>query len=94
MFNKGQLAGLMKQAQAMQDNLKKAQDELAIGIFVDTILQDWKGVSARDGSELPYSKENAKALLLDLPNLFGTLQAEANKMSNFTQASLELAAKN
>ncbi|MEI6382902.1 MAG: YbaB/EbfC family nucleoid-associated protein [Betaproteobacteria bacterium] len=29
MFNKGQLAGLMKQAQAMQDNLRKAQDELA-----------------------------------------------------------------
>src|SRR3990167_7478244 len=29
MFNKGQLAGLMKQAKAMQDNLKKAQDELA-----------------------------------------------------------------
>ncbi len=28
MFNKGQLAGLMKQAQAMQDNMKKAQDEL------------------------------------------------------------------
>ena len=29
MFNKGQLAGLMKQAQAMQDNLKRAQEELA-----------------------------------------------------------------
>ena len=28
MFNKGQLAGLMKQAQAMQDNIKKAQEEL------------------------------------------------------------------
>jgi hypothetical protein len=28
MINKGQLAGLMKQAQAMQDNMKKAQDEL------------------------------------------------------------------
>ena len=26
---KGQIAGLMKQAQAMQENLKKAQDELA-----------------------------------------------------------------
>ena len=26
---KGQLAGLMKQAQAMQDNLKRTQDELA-----------------------------------------------------------------
>ena len=31
MFNKGQLSGLMKQAQAMQENLKKAQDELAFG---------------------------------------------------------------
>jgi len=29
MFNKGQLVGLMKQAQAMQENLKKAQEELA-----------------------------------------------------------------
>jgi nucleoid-associated protein EbfC len=29
MFNKGQLAGLMKQAQAMQDGAKKAQEELA-----------------------------------------------------------------
>lgn len=28
MFNKGQIAGLMKQAQAMQDNMKKAQEEL------------------------------------------------------------------
>ncbi|MCX7692312.1 YbaB/EbfC family nucleoid-associated protein [Tepidimonas taiwanensis] len=29
MFNKGQLAGLMKQAQAMQDNLRRAQEEIA-----------------------------------------------------------------
>ena len=26
MFNKGQLAGLMKQAQAMQENMKRAQE--------------------------------------------------------------------
>ena len=30
MFNKGQLAGLMKQAQAMQDNMKKMQEQLAL----------------------------------------------------------------
>ena len=29
MINKGQLAGLMKQAQQMQDNLKRAQEQLA-----------------------------------------------------------------
>jgi len=28
-MRKGQIAGLMKQAQAMQENLKRAQDELA-----------------------------------------------------------------
>jgi DNA-binding YbaB/EbfC family protein len=28
MFNKGQLSGLMKQAQAMQDNMKRVQEEL------------------------------------------------------------------
>lgn len=29
MFNKGQIAGLMKQAQSMQDNMKRMQDEVA-----------------------------------------------------------------
>ena len=29
MFNKGALGNMMKQAQQMQDNIKKAQDELA-----------------------------------------------------------------
>ncbi len=36
MFNKGQLAGLMKQATAMQDNMKKAQDELANSEVIGT----------------------------------------------------------
>ena len=41
MFNKGQLAGLMKQAQAMQDNLKKAQDELG---FVEVTGESGAGL--------------------------------------------------
>jgi DNA-binding YbaB/EbfC family protein len=41
MFNKGQLAGLMKQAQAMQDNMKKAQDELA---FVEVMGESGAGM--------------------------------------------------
>jgi DNA-binding YbaB/EbfC family protein len=41
MFNKGQLAGLMKQAQAMQDNLKKAQDELA---FIEVTAEAGNGM--------------------------------------------------
>lgn len=41
MFNKGQLAGLMKQAQAMQENLKKAQDELA---FIEVTAEAGAGL--------------------------------------------------
>jgi DNA-binding YbaB/EbfC family protein len=41
MFNKGQLAGLMKQAQAMQENMKKAQDELA---FIEVTAESGNGL--------------------------------------------------
>jgi hypothetical protein len=79
---------------ALESMPKKSQDELAIGIFVDTVLLGWSDVKSRAGDELEFSKDNAKALLLDLPNLFGALQVEASRMSNFTQANLEAARKN
>ncbi len=41
MFNKGQLSGLMKQAQAMQENLKKAQEELA---FIEVTGESGSGM--------------------------------------------------
>lgn len=41
MFNKGQLAGLMKQATAMQENMKKAQDDLA---FVEVTAESGSGL--------------------------------------------------
>ncbi len=41
MFNKGQLAGLMKQAQSMQENMKKAQEELA---FIEVTAEAGAGL--------------------------------------------------
>ena len=41
MFNKGQLAGLMMQAQTMQDNMKKAQDVLA---FIEVTAESGSGL--------------------------------------------------
>lgn len=79
---------------ALEQMPRKQQDTLAIGIFVDTVLMDWENVAGRDKVLIPYSKEAAKALLLDLPNLFAALQAEANSMANFTKANLDAAAKN
>lgn len=85
----------LKPFQASLENLpKKVSDDLAIGIFVDTILLDWENVTTRAGEVIPFTKEAAKKLLTELPNLFAALQVEANKMGNFTQANLDAAAKN
>ncbi|WP_396433915.1 YbaB/EbfC family nucleoid-associated protein [Limnohabitans sp.] len=63
MFNKGQLAGLMKQAQAMQDNLKKAQDELA---FVEVEGQAGSGMV----KVLMTCKHSVRRVTID-PSLLG-----------------------
>lgn len=73
---------------------KKVADDLAVGIFVDTVLLDWKNVRWLDGTPTDYSKEKAKELLTLLPNLFAALRAEAGKLSNFNKANLQAAAKN
>lgn len=73
---------------------EKALTDMALGLFVDTVLLDWEGVVDRSGAVLPFSKEAAKKLLTELPNLFAALRAEAEKMSNFSAKNLEAAAGN
>ena len=60
---KGQLAGLMKQAQAMQDNMKKAQDELAL---VEVEGQSGAGLV----KVVMTCKNDVKRVTID-PSLFG-----------------------
>ena len=63
MFNKGQLAGLMKQAQAMQENLKKAQEELA---FIEVTGEAGSGMV----QILMTCKHQVKRVTID-PSLMG-----------------------
>jgi DNA-binding YbaB/EbfC family protein len=63
MFNKGQLSGLMKQAQAMQENLKKAQDELA---FIEVTGESGSGLV----KVLMTCKHEVKRITID-PSLLG-----------------------
>ena len=63
MFNKGQLAGLMKQAQAMQENLKKAQEELA---FIEVTGESGSGMV----QILMTCKHQVKRVSID-PSLIG-----------------------
>jgi hypothetical protein len=68
--------------------------QLAIEAFVDGILLDWKKFYDRDGTELPYSRDNAIRVLTELPELFTLLSKEAASLSNFQGEQLDEAAKN
>jgi nucleoid-associated protein EbfC len=83
MFNKGQLSGLMKQAQAMQENLKKAQDELA---FVEVTGESGSGLV----KVLMTCKHDVKritidpSLLADDKDMLEDLETSEAKMSKLT----------
>lgn len=77
------------------DALSERQaQELVVDVFVDTVLLGWRNVYGRDKVLIPYSKEAAIKLLLDLPDLFLRLQNEASTMSNFRKKGIEEVAKN
>jgi hypothetical protein len=85
----------LKPFQASMDNLPdKVATDMAVEIFIDTVLLDWQNVIWTDGTPMEFSKANAKKLLVRLPNLFLALQNEAGKLSNFNAANLEAAAGN
>lgn len=73
---------------------KEMAEDLVIEIFVDTIVLDWADVGDRDGVAIPFSKDAARKLFRDLPNLFEDLQKEAVKAGNFRKENLEAAAGN
>ncbi|MBN9430442.1 MAG: YbaB/EbfC family nucleoid-associated protein [Burkholderiales bacterium] len=93
---KGQLAGLMKQAQQMQDNMKKAQEQLALievegqsgaGLVKVTVTcrNDVKRISI-DPSLLADDKDMLEDLLVAAMNdaLRRAEQTSSEKMSSLT----------
>lgn len=63
------------------------------GVFIDTILLDWRNVYDEAGVKLPYSKAEAASLMEDLPDLYMLLVSEAQKLGNFRATKLEEVAK-
>ena len=72
----------------------KEANALALGPFVDTVLLGWKNVFNKDGSELPYSKENAQKLLTDIPDLYAQLMEDAQNIATFAPEDVEDITKN
>lgn len=58
-------------------------NELNADIFAKTVVVNWEGVTDRAGNPLPYSYENCRQLLLELPDLFTDIQRCAQDQSLF-----------
>ncbi len=73
-------------ARMIENGLLDAQKEreITLKVFIECCLLDWKGVEI-DGEAVPFSKEAALKLLLDLPELADTLSAQAQDSKNYRE---------
>jgi hypothetical protein len=78
----------------IDDRTQKKIDALLAEVYAKSILADWENVQDRTGSELEFSWENAKMILLDLDLFFDEVKKVAGSMKHFRQKMLEEEAKN
>lgn len=73
-------------------------NEVAEGILLDLfcghLLKGWENVRDEQDFEIPFSPENAKKLMQDLPDLYQELLDASNDSSLFLDANRESDAKN
>ena len=58
-------------------------NELLLKSFADSIVLGWEGIKDKDGSDLPFNKENVIKLFKDLPDLFIDVREQAQQSANF-----------
>lgn len=56
---------------------------LQLDVYFDTVVVGWEGVTDRGGNPLPYTRENFKAVMADLPDFWAAVRNEADNMRNF-----------
>lgn len=73
------------------DTLPKEKDtELSIEAYARHIVLNWEGVTGPDGKELPYSLQNCRQLLADLPELFRVIRETAENYALYKQTIEEV----
>lgn len=73
---------------------KKTADGLLAQVYAETVVLGWEGLTDENGQALPFSKENAQKLLLDLPDLFLLIRTTSEDQTLFRQEVLEADAGN
>lgn len=68
--------------------------EIMADVIAHCILKDWKGVTDGQGQPIAFSKEAAKEILCQYPELIRDLQVQASDYRRFAQEVLEDIVKN
>jgi len=66
--------------------------KINIELFTEYCMLDWENVTYRSENQLPFTKDNDKKLLQDLPELYSFLSDEAGNLDNFKDTE-EIAGK-
>ena len=69
-------------------------EEINLNVFCDAVLLGWENIIGEDGKTIPYSWDNAKKLMSDLPDLYDILKEKAEDIDNFLSSNLVSEAKN
>jgi hypothetical protein len=81
-------AKLRPHRRAIESNV--LSDELAASlqmeVYFETVVIGWENVTDREGKALPFTLDNFKQVMTDLPDLWSTLREEADNMRNFQES--------
>ncbi len=67
----------------------KDADELEIRLVANALVTGWRGVTDAEGKDLPYTKENLRRIITDLPHLRREIVAMSNLTETYKQAASE-----
>lgn len=68
--------------------------ELQATIYARAVIQDWQGITDRDGNILEFTEANVVQILTDLPDLFAMIRVIASDSNGFRVKQSEDAAGN
>ena len=73
---------------------EKKSRELMARVYADAVVADWKGVTDEAGNILECTKENVFKVLMDLRELFDSIQKDAGEIDQFRAREVAGEAKN
>lgn len=59
------------------------EKEIYVTSFVEACLCDWRGLQDEEGNDIPFSSDDAKKILIELPDLLDIVMTQAQDAENF-----------